>query len=193
MYFSLKHDIEIPATIAAFFNIYLAARNSIWNWVLGLVAVTLYAVVFYEAKLYGDMCLQGVYFIFQFYGWYEWMHGGKNSGELSVTRLPKSLYLISGLALLVLYGIFVYLLSHDTNSTTPIIDAFTTSLSLIAQWMMCRRYLENWLLWIGLDAISIYMYWYKNLYLTAGLYGVFFVLCCMGYQVWMRSLVTIKG
>ncbi|MCX7121286.1 MAG: nicotinamide riboside transporter PnuC [Gammaproteobacteria bacterium] len=187
MYFTLKHDLEIPAMIAGFLNIYLAARANIWNWLFGIVSVTIYAIVFYEAKLYGDMCLQGVYLIFQFYGWNQWMRGGKNATALSVTHIPKSLYLISSMVLIILYGIFVYLLSHDTNSTTPIIDAFTTALSLVAQWMMCKKYLENWLLWIVVDIISVYMYWYKHLYLTSGLYAVFFILCCMGYQVWKRS------
>ena len=189
---SEKDAWQIPAVIAAFLNIYLAARASIWNWFFGIIAVTLYAVIFYHAKLYGDMSLQGFYFVLQFYGYYQWKFGGAKHTELSVLHLPKKQYWIYGFAFLILFGLFYYLLSHHTNSTTPIIDAFTTALSLVAQWMMCKKYLENWVLWMIMDAISIYMYSYKQLYLTGVLYAAFFVLCVMGFRTWKAVVVSMR-
>ena len=188
MHLPLKTAIEIPATITAFVNIYLAARANIWNWLFGLFAVTLYGIIFYLTRLYGDMTLQLVYFCFQIYGWYQWRHGGESHGELSVHKTPRSFYFTGSIALCILTGVFYWILSHYTNSNTALIDAFTTALSLIAQWMMCKKWLENWSLWIALDVISLYMYSYKGLYLTTLLYAAFIVLCVMGYRQWKLAL-----
>lgn len=193
MVFTLKTVIEVPAVIAAFANIYLASRASIWNWLFGIFAVILYGIVFYMTRLYGDMSLQAVYLFFQFYGWHQWKFGGNNASQLPVTNTPQSQYFILGAILLILYGIFYFLLSRYTNSTTPYIDAFTTALSLIAQWMMCKKWLENWIAWIILDVISLYMYTYKHLYLTTLLYAAFIVLCVMGYREWKQSRMLSIG
>ncbi len=190
MAISLQTAIEVPATLTAFLNIYLAARANIWNWLFGIFAVILYGIIFYQSRLYGDMSLQAVYLFFQFYGWYQWKFGGSHTSALSITHMPKLQYAILTGVFLILFGIFYFLLSHYTNSNTPIIDAFTTSLSLIAQWMMCKKWLENWVLWIVMDLISLYMYSYKHLYLTTLLYAAFIVLCVMGYREWKKALVT---
>src|SRR3990167_7062521 len=110
MYLSPQYYIEIPATLTAFTNIYLAARASIWNWLFGLFAVTLYAIVFYRTKLYGDMSLQAIYFYFQIYGWYQWRYGSDKHATLMVTRMPKSFYLITLLVMSLLFGAFIYIL-----------------------------------------------------------------------------------
>lgn len=188
MVLSLKTMIEIPATATAFANIYLAARASMWNWLLGIFAVILYGIIFYMTRLYGDMALQAVYLFFQFYGWHQWKHGGEHASLLSVKHMPNAQYLILTPIFCLLFATFYFLLSHYTNSTTPVIDAFTTALSLIAQWMMCRKWLENWWLWILLDCVSLYMYSYKHLYLTTGLYAAFIILCVMGYREWRKAL-----
>lgn len=190
MVITLKTVIEVPATLTAFLNIYLAARANIWNWLFGIFAVVLYGIIFYQTRLYGDMTLQAVYLFFQFYGWYEWKFGGIHASQLPITKMPKSQYVILSAVLLALFGIFYFLLSHYTNSNTPIIDAFTTALSLIAQWMMCRKWIENWWLWILLDVSSLYMYTYKQLYLTTALYAIFILLCCMGYREWKQTMVS---
>lgn len=188
MVITLKTLIEVPAVLAAFLNIYLAARASMWNWLFGIFAVILYGFIFYQTRLYGDMTLQAVYLFFQFYGWYEWKRGGPHATLLSITRMPKKQYYILGAILCVLYIVFYFILSRYTNSTTPYVDAFTTALALIAQWMMCKKWLENWILWIVMDVISLYMYAYKHLYLTTVLYAIFIILCVMGYREWKRSI-----
>ena len=188
MVITLKTAIEVPAVIAAFLNIYLAARASIWNWLFGIFAVILYGIIFYQTHLYGDMTLQAVYLFFQFYGWRQWKFGGAHASLLSIKRMPKKQYYILGIILFILYIFFYFVLSRYTNSTTPYVDAFTTALALIAQWMMCKKWLENWIVWIVMDVISLYMYTYKHLYLTTALYAIFIVLCVMGYREWKKSL-----
>ncbi|OGT33130.1 MAG: hypothetical protein A3C44_06025 [Gammaproteobacteria bacterium RIFCSPHIGHO2_02_FULL_39_13] len=188
MTISLQTMIEVPATLTAFLNIYLAARANIWNWLFGFFAVILYAFIFYHTRLYGDMTLQAVYLLFQFYGWYQWKSGGDKATALPISKTPHSQYYILSAAFFILFALFFVLLKHYTNSTTPFIDAFTTALSLVAQWMMCKKWLENWVAWMVLDFISLYMYFSKELYLTMGLYATFFILCVMGYQAWKREL-----
>ena len=183
---NFEHYLEVPATIAGLLNVYLGARGSIWNWFFGVLTVTIYGVVFYQAKLYGDMSLQAVYFIFQIYGWYEWRYCNGGSVKLKITHVDKKLYSVLTLVTAGLTALFIFLLSHYTDSTTPVIDGFTTALSLVAQWMMCKKWIENWWLWMVVDAVSIYMYAYKQLYLTSGLYLVFFAICCLGYVAWNR-------
>ena len=187
-HFHIKHPLEIPAMIASFVNVYLAARTNIWNWFFGAIGVLLYAFIFYQARLYGDMSLHGVYFLFQIYGFYAWKFGGKNGTELAVRQLPRYLYVVSLIIWTALFVLFEVLLSRYTNSTTPVIDAFITSLSLIAQWMMCKKWIENWFLWILMDIVSVYMCAYKGLYLTSTLYATFLIICCVGYQTWKRAL-----
>lgn len=185
-HFNLEHTLEIPATIAGLLNIYLAARGNMWNWFFGLLTVAIYGVVFYQARLYGDMSLQIVYLFFQIYGWYEWRYRNEGAVSLKITNIKKSLYGVVVGLMIGLTALFIFLLSHDTNSTTPVVDGFTTAVSLVAQWMMCQKWIENWWLWMIVDVVSIYMYSYKHLYLTSGLYVVFFGICCLGYIDWNR-------
>ena len=176
--------------IAAFLNILLAARNSIWNWFFGIIAVTLYAFIFYKTALYGNMSLQFLYFGFQIYGWYEWRYGGEKNDELAVTYMAKKQYLIMSITFVILFFTYFFALSDYTNSTTPLIDSLTTAMSLVAQWMMCKRWIENWYLWMVMDLIATEMYWNKQLHLTAILYGVFFILCCFGLRTWKKAIVA---
>src|SRR5215213_9368868 len=156
---------EVLAVIFGIISVYLSTREHIWSWPTALVNVTLYFVVFYEAKLYADMGLQVVYFGLSLYGWYEWLYGGENRTELHVSRTTKAL----GVRLLVIGVVFAAvlgtLLARFTDAALPYVDSVTTSTSLIAQWMMTRKILENWLVWMAVDVVYIGMFIYKRLYL----------------------------
>jgi len=122
------------------------------------------------------------------YGWYHWLYGGKNRTELPVTRTSPRLWL-----LLVSIGaagaaVIGTLLSRNTDAALPYIDAGTTSTSLVAQWMMTRKLLENWIIWVAVDVVYIGMYIYKSLYVTAVLYLIFLILSAMGFVQWRKSL-----
>lgn len=190
IHINLQHYLETPATIAGLINVYLAARTNIWNWLFGIITVTLYMLIFYQVKLYADMSLQLIFLTLQFYGWYQWLYGGNNHSELNVRKASLSIYLIATISTLILFGLIAFVLQHYTDSTTVYIDAFTTAMSLVAQWMMSKKWIENWWLWMLVDVISIKMYIFKHLYLTSGLYAVFFIICCMGYVTWRRQLIN---
>ena len=181
---------EILAVAFGIVSVYLSTREHIWSWPTALVNVSLYFIVFYEAKLYADMGLQVVYFALSLYGWYEWLYGGENRTELHVSRTTRSL----GVRLVVIGVTFAALLgtalARFTDAAIPYLDSATTSTSLVAQWMMTRKILENWAVWAVVDVVYVGMFIFKKLYLTAGLYTVFFVLAVMGYVQWKRSLAA---
>jgi len=182
--------LELFAALIGAISVWLSVRQNIWSWPTAIVNVVLYAIVFYEAKLYADMGLQVIYAILSIYGWYEWLYGGAGHTELRVSRtgarLGALLALIAaaGSALL---GVFLH---HSTDAALPFMDSFLSSTSLVAQWMMTKKLLENWLVWIGVDVLYVGMFIFKGLFLTAGLYAVFLALAVKGYLDWRRSIAA---
>lgn len=167
--------------------VYLTTRQVVWCWPLGMVGVTLYSVVFFEARLYADAGLQGIYFALAAYGWWAWTRGGEDHAELKVSlTTAKTIVLLliaaalAGLALGSLLGRF-------TDASLPLLDSSLTSFSIAAQLMQTRKLLENWLVWIAVDVLYVSMFLYMDLYLTAALYAIFLALATMGYVQWRRS------
>ena len=155
--------------------------------------VVLYAIVFYQVKLYADMGLQVVYAGLSVYGWYEWLHGGENRTELHVTRTGPRLGAL--LALIAVAGsvLLGMLLHRATDAALPFMDSALSSTSLVAQWMMTRKKLENWLVWSAVDVLYVGMFIYKGLYLTSALYAVFLALAVGGYIKWRRSMTAVTA
>jgi len=180
--------LESAAVLFGIVSVYLSVRENIWSWPTAIVNVTLYIFVFYRARLYADMALQVVYIGISLYGWYEWLHGGRGKSRLAVSRGTRRLSLLLAGIGVVAAAILGTLLARYTNAAIPYLDSTTTTTSLIAQWMMARKILENWLVWVAVDVVYIGMFVYKSLILTAGLYAVFLVLSLMGYFQWRRSL-----
>ena len=180
--------LELVAALVGAVSVWLSVRQNIWSWPTAIVNVVLYALVFFQAKLYADMGLQVVYAVLSVYGWYEWLHGGENRTALHVTRTGGRLAaLLAGVALVSAAALGL-LLRHATDAALPFMDSFLSSTSLVAQWMMTRKKLENWLLWIAVDVLYVGMFMFKGLFLTAALYAVFLALAVQGYRDWRRSL-----
>jgi nicotinamide mononucleotide transporter len=180
--------LELVAAITGAVSVWLSVRQNIWSWPTAIVNVVLYAVVFWENKLYADMGLQVVYAVLSLYGWYEWRFGGEGRTELRVTRTPRQLGALLTLIAAVGSALLGTLLRHTTDAALPFMDSFLSSTSLVAQWMMTRKLLENWLVWIFVDVLYVGMFLFKGLYLTAGLYAVFLALAVRGYLDWRRSM-----
>ena len=169
-------------------SVYLSTRQNIWSWPTAIVNVALYAVVFYQGRLYGQMGLQPVYLALSVYGWYEWLHGGAEKTELQVSRASPRL--LGVLAILnIVTWIALAALLRQTDAALPWLDALLTTTSLVAQWMMTRKILENWLVWIAVDVVYVPMFISQHLYATALLYAAFLILATMGFVEWRRSLV----
>jgi nicotinamide mononucleotide transporter len=184
--------LEPLAVATGIISVYLSVRQNIWSWPTALVNVTLYFFVFREANLYADMGLQVFYFVLSVYGWYEWLYGGEKRTELKVSRITPR---VAGILLAITVAGVAALdaVLRHTPDTVPFLDSVTSTASIVGQWMMTRKILENWIVWIGVNVLSIGMYVYKGLDQTAGLYAGFLVLAIMGYIKWRRSYVADRA
>lgn len=182
--------VEAAAVILGLVSVYLSVRENIWSWPTGIVNVTLYIFVFFRAKLYADMALQVVYIVISIYGWYEWLHGGRGRTALPISRGSRPLALRLVAIGIVSTAVIGSVLARTTDAALPYLDSTTTVTSLIAQWMMARKILENWVVWVAVDVVYVGMFVYKSLYLTSLLYAGFLVLAVMGYRQWKQTFET---
>lgn len=180
--------LELAGTILGLISVWLTVRQNIWCWPTGLVMVALYAVVFFRARLYADAGLQVVYFVLQLYGWYEWLYGGKARGKLEVARITFRLGAWLAVVAAAATALMGYMLATRTDASLPYWDSAATVLSLVAQWMLARKLIENWLVWITVDVLSIGIYAAKALYPTMALYAAFLGLAVFGWIEWRKSL-----
>jgi nicotinamide mononucleotide transporter len=180
--------LEIVATVFGIVSVWLSTRENIWSWPTALVNVLLSVPVYYAAKLYSDMGLQFVYAALSVYGWYEWLHGGENRTELPVSRTPRRLVPALVAVGVVAAAVLGTVAARYTDASWPYLDASLTAASLVAQWMMTRKLLENWALWIAVDVIYVPLLAYKHLYEFAVLYFIFLGLAIAGHVEWRRSL-----
>ena len=182
--------IEIVAVVLGLISVWLVIRQNVICYPLGIISVFIYIFIFYEVKLYADMGLQVFFVILQAYGWYEWLYGGVNKTKLTVrrasrrTRATLFLFTVSGSAVL------GYLLHRYTDAAVPFVDSTLTVMSMAGQWLVARKYIENWNVWMVVNIGSIAMYGYKDLYFTMILYAVYFGLAIVGYREWKKELMS---
>ncbi|MDE5835967.1 MAG: nicotinamide riboside transporter PnuC [Paramuribaculum sp.] len=177
--------LEIAGTIVGVLYLWLEYRASTWLWLASIVMPALYIGVYYQAGLYADLGISIYYIIASVYGAVCWLrgHGAReNNGRISYTpkRIVVPLMCISA----TIFIVIGYILSRYTDSTVPWADAFTTALSIVAMWMLARKYLEQWLVWIAADVACAVLYAYKGLWFTGGLYLAYTVIAVFGFRKW---------
>lgn len=177
---------EILAVLFSLICVLLTIKENIWQWGFGILGVVFYYVVFYRAKLYANMWLQVLFIVLQIYGWYEWLYGGEGNSELHISRASSLLLVLLIFISLVGVGVMSYGFKKYTNNAMPVADSAATVLSLIAQWMLAKKYLENWVVWMIVNLIIIFLGLKQKLYLTTGLYVLFLVLAIVGFIEWQR-------
>jgi nicotinamide mononucleotide transporter len=197
------NGLEIAGTVLGVLGVWLMIRQNIWGWPVGLVQVTVYGWVFYQAKLYSDVILQGFFFVIQAYGWVHWL--GKNGVRgstpatasasagvaahlLPVTRLTPvatAAWIAAGGIVSAGWGTYM---QRTTDAALPHWDAFILVFSLIAQWLQARKKLECWAGWIVVNTVAIGVYWAKDLFLTAGLYALFWLMAAWGWREWRQTM-----
>ena len=182
--------IEIVAAVITAWSIWLATKENIWYWPTGIVSLVLYTWTFYQAKLYGETLLQIICLVLMIYGWYEWLHGGKNRTELPVTLTPRRLWpALMGAGAVGSVGTAL-LMRRFTDNPSPWVDAAILAFSLVAQLMTARKWLESWPMWVVINLVSIFLYVKRALYPTAVLYVVLLILAVQGYRDWKKSLAS---
>lgn len=184
--------LELVATVSGALCVFLLIRRSIWAWPVGLVQVVLFVWIFWQAKLYSDMGLHVIYIALQLYGWWNWLHGGSGSQPLEVRKASSGMMVAIGLLCIAGTVSLGYVMDTRTDAALPYPDAFTTIVSLAAQWMLTQKYIQNWALWIAVDVVAIWVYFSKALYLTTGLYALFLVMATAGLITWIRHVQSAK-
>jgi nicotinamide mononucleotide transporter len=178
---------EIIASALGVANIVLLVRRSIWNYPFGIVMVTLYGIVFFQARLFSDALLQVFFFVVQIYGWWVWYHARDSEGLVKVETMTNRAR-IAWAAVIVLATVAEgWYLANYTTDSAPWMDANTTAMSVVAQYLLSIRRIENWILWIVTDVVQIGLYYWKGLYPTTGLYILFLVLSSVGLYKWQRE------
>ena len=181
--------IEITGAILSLIYLSLSIRQKVSLWFYGIVSSLFYIVIFFQSKLYADMSLQFYYVIISIYGWINWKKGLDGNGdELSTNQLSKGLFLYLFIFTALLYIVYYLILSKFTDSTVPKIDSLVGALSVVGTWMLARKLIENWLVWIIVDAICVGLYIYKGLYSTAILFIIYTVMAVVGYWEWKKNL-----
>jgi nicotinamide mononucleotide transporter len=183
--------IEYVAAGILLISVVLSALENIWSWPTAIAGVALYIIVFYQAKLYADTGLQVVYIAISIYGWYEWLHGGKEAGVLQVSKVPMNVLLTGTMIALGATAGLGLFFRHYTDNPLPFGDSALTSFSLLAQFLMARKYLENWHVWITVDVFYIAMFIFKHLYPTAVLYAAFIGACTLGLVQWRKAITPV--
>ena len=179
---------EVLGFAASLAGVWLAARQNVLTWPMGLAGVLLSVVVFYRSRLYADVVLQLFYVGTTAFGWYQWLYGSQINGELEVARASaKTIWLtiVLGAALAPVAG---FLFARYTQADVPYLDSALAVYSVLATVLMGRKLLEHWLFWIVLDLVYTGLYFYKGLYLYSLLFFIFTVLAVFGWRQWQQAL-----
>ena len=180
------NPLELAAVTLGLVNIILLVRRNIWNFPFGIAMVALYAIIFFDARLYAEAGLQIFFAVVQIYGWSLWVRAGGAVDKVEVRWLDWParfawLAFIAGAA-----ATLGALMHRFTDAAMPYPDAAIAAASIAAQFLLSYRRIENWVLWIAIDIGAIALYIARDLHLTAGLYGAFLVLSILGLREWTR-------
>ncbi len=196
-----KLILQLAGIVLGLLYLWLEYRADIRLWIVGLIMPVVHGVLYYRSGLYADCSMQVYYVLAGLYGWAMWQRGRsrmKNAKNIptartapksfAITRTPlRQVPLLVGAYALVHVGIYL-LLVRFTNSTVPFWDSFTTALSVVAMWMLSRKYAEQWLVWLVVDLTTVGLYVYKEIPFTAGLYLLYSALAVAGYLRWNRQI-----
>lgn len=180
--------LEIAGTLVGLLYLWFEYKASIWLWPVSVVMPAIYIIVYYQAGLYADSGISVYYLLAGIYGWWMWLRHASGKAEKPITFMPCRWVLPLFCVLCIVFVLIGNILEVYTDSNVPWWDSFTTSLSIIAMWMLAHKYVEQWLVWLVVDVVSCGLYVYKDLYFTSLLYGLYAVIAFFGYLKWKRLM-----
>ncbi|RPI46296.1 MAG: nicotinamide riboside transporter PnuC [Bacteroidetes bacterium] len=179
---------ELPGVFFSLLYLFFSIRRNILLWPMGIISALLYMVFFFQSKFYADMALNGYYLVISVYGWLLWRGGGTGKNDnLKISRLGWRTGLVLLAVTSVVFLVIGSVLVRFTDSPIPWWDAFTTALSFTATWMLARKILEHWIIWIAVDSISMGLYFYRGLYPTMVLFAIYTVMAVTGFISWKKA------
>ena len=180
------NPLEIAAVVLGVVNVALVIVRSVWNFPVALAMVAIYAVVFHGVRLYSDMVLQGFFFALNIYGWRHWL-AARGDAAVPVRWMSSRSTVIYALSAFAGWAIWSTAMVRLTDAAAPYWDGAVAALSVTAQIMLARRYVENWLYWIAVNLLAISLFWSRDLKLTSGLYALFLAMAVAGFLRWKRA------
>jgi nicotinamide mononucleotide transporter len=183
---------ETTAVILAIVYLLLAIRQNILCWPVAVASCVIYIWLMYDAGLYMESALQLFYIAMAVYGWFSWSQGEGAQPALPVTSWPLVFHVVPLGLIALLTVVSGALLSSYTEAVLPYLDSFTTWGAIVATWMVARKVLQNWCYWFVIDAVSVYLYTSRGLFLTALLFCLYLLLIFIGYRAWRQSLVRLQ-
>ena len=187
--------IDMVGLVLGLVYLWLEFKASIWLWLASVVMPIVHGYLYWERGLYADFGMEVYYVLAAIYGYATWRwHSSRSSGkaeqssERPITRFPLRQVLPVTLIWLALWALIYWILITWTDSTVPLCDSFTTSLSMVAMWALAQKYAEQWLLWFVVDAVCTVLYIYKQIPFTAALYAFYTLIALLGYRQWLRMI-----
>ena len=186
--------LDILGFVVGLIYLILEYKASIWLWLASIIMPAIDMVLYYKAGLYADFGMAIYYCLAGVYGYMSWKwfkrsdQRSEQRGERPVTRYKRAHILPSAAALLLLWFGIWWMLTHWTNSTVPVADAFTTALSIVALWALAQKYAEQWLLWLVVDVVCCILYVRKGIPFKAAIYGLYTVVAIFGYRKWLKMV-----
>lgn len=176
--------LGLIALVSGVIGVLLTIKQSVWCWPAALISVITSSIEFYEQRLFGDMALQGFYFISGIYGWYYW--GKKANETFAITKTPNKQWLMM-IGVTGLQTIVYYFLLQKFKGDKVVIDSILTAASITATYMMTKKWIENWIAWVIIDLAYVFLYGIKEMWLFALLYFVFTLMAAFGYWQWKKK------
>jgi len=186
----ISNYIETTAASIAILSIYFGIKEKPIFWILALINAVFFVYVFYDKKIYALMVLQFYYISLSFYGFYYWVKGGKKDGKqkkVPIIRLSKKQIIVFFLVFFVVYFFIANILKNLTDSEIPYIDAFMTTFSIVASFLMTKKYIEHWFIWLISDIVAIITFASQGMYPTMVLYFVFLSSVFIGFFKWRNE------
>jgi len=186
--------LDILTTILGLIYIWLEYKAHIGLWIVGIIMPVLDVYLYYNHGLYGDAGMAVYYTLAAVYGYIAWKFGTTKEGTpLRITHTPMRMYLPIVVFFLVAWGLTYYVLITWTNSTVPVLDAFTNALSFVGLWALSRKYIEQWFFWMVVDVVCTILYVQKGIPFKAGLYGLYVIIAVFGYFKWKKIMKRKKN
>ena len=180
-------QLEIVSVLFGLAYVILAARENSWCWPAAFIGTGTAVILFWDVSLLMESALNVYYLGMAIFGWWQWQYGSPTKDKLAISRFSKQQHLLTLGIIALLTLISGYLLSQNTGAALPYVDSFTTWSAVITTWMVARKILENWLYWVVIDAVSVWLYLQRDLYLYAALFVVYTIIAVFGYIIWRRN------
>lgn len=178
---------ELAAVALAIAYLLLAVREHIACWYAAFVSTTIFLFIFFDVRLYMEAALQVYYLAMAVYGWYQWTHAGEGDEPLPVSTWNARQHAVAIGIIVVTTVTSAILLATYTDARLPLPDSFTTWGAVVTTYMVARKILENWIYWLVIDSVSIYLYLDRELYFTSALFAVYIVIIFFGWFAWLKS------